>query len=153
MIAIRPYREADCELLRKIFARAVSETAIRDYTPEQIRIWAAPPLDFAERLIGRPTFVAELDGEIAGFSDVDDCGHIDFLYVNPDFQRRGIATALLTFIIDRARRTGMPLLSSDVSVTARVTFERAGFKVRKPQTVIVNDCAFLNFVMDRSSGF
>ncbi|MBL8569958.1 MAG: hypothetical protein JNK84_12875 [Phreatobacter sp.] len=51
-IAIRGDREEDIDDLIAIFTRAVRETARRDYTPEQVRAWAAglkQPGDAAQR--------------------------------------------------------------------------------------------------------
>jgi hypothetical protein len=41
---------------------------------------------------------AEVEARIAGFSDLAPDGHVDMLYVDPDFQRRGVARALLEHI-------------------------------------------------------
>jgi putative acetyltransferase len=152
MITIRPYRASDCQILADIFKRAVREIAVRDYTPAQILAWAPDECDmmkFSARLTAKPTFIAELDGEIAGFTDIDSRGHIAMMFVSPDFQRRGIGSALLDFVIVRSRDGGMNRLFSEVSITALPLFERHGFVVLVAQTVEKNGQTFRNYRMEK----
>jgi putative acetyltransferase len=152
MIEIRNYREADCEALAGIFQRAVREIARKDYSPVQVMAWAPDARDMAEfaaRRTAKPTFVAEYDGQLAGFTDLDGDGHIDMLYVNPDCQRRGVASAMLRFLADRAQSERRKRLHSEVSITARPVFERHGFKVLAYQTVQTNGQALGNYRMEK----
>ena len=152
MITIRDYQESDCEMLAQIFIRAVRQIARRDYSPAQIAAWA-PDIDdmaaFAARRGDKPTFVAEYDGQVAGFSDLDSEGHIDMFYVNPDFQRRGVGSAMLRFITARAQSERVKRLYGEVSITARPVFERHGFKVLAYQTVQTNGQALGNYRMEK----
>jgi putative acetyltransferase len=152
MIEIRNYREADCEALAGIFQRAMREIARKDYSPVQVMAWAPDARDMAEfaaRRTAKPTFVAEYDGQLAGFTDLDGDGHIDMLYVNPDCQRRGVASAMLRFLADRAQSERRKRLHSEVSITARPVFERHGFKVLAYQTVQTNGQALGNYRMEK----
>src|SRR5471030_3463667 len=101
MIEIREYRDSDCAALADIFQRAVREIARKDYSPMQVVAWAPEMRDieaFAAGRTAKPTFVAEYDGQVAGFTDLDGDGHIDMFFVNPDFQRRGVGSAMLRFL-------------------------------------------------------
>jgi putative acetyltransferase len=152
MIAIRSYRVSDCQVLADVFKRAVRETAAHDYSLAQVLAWAPDERDmikFAARLVAKPTFVAEIEGRIAGFTDLDDRGHIDMMFVDPDFQRKGVGSALLDFVIARARDGGMSRLFSDVSITARPLFERSGFTILAAQTVEKNGESFRNYRMEK----
>ena len=152
MIEIRDYRDADCEALAGIFQRAVREIARKDYSPVQVMAWAPDAHDmakFAARRTAKPTFVAEYDGQLAGFTDLDEDGHIDMFYVNPDCQRRGVASAMLRFLADRAQSERRKRLHSEVSITARPVFERHGFKVLAYQTVQTNGQALGNYRMEK----
>ncbi|HJT42838.1 MAG TPA: GNAT family N-acetyltransferase [Rhizomicrobium sp.] len=152
MITIRDYQECDCETLAQIFIRAVRQIARRDYSPAQIAAWA-PDIDdmaaFAARRGDKPTFVAEYDGQVAGFTDLDSEGHIDMFYVSPDFQRRGVGSAMLRFITARAQSERVKRLYGEVSITARPVFERHGFKVLAYQTVQTNGQALGNYRMEK----
>ena len=152
MIEIRDYRDGDCQALAGIFQRAVREIARKDYSPAQVAAWAPDERDieaFAVRRAAKPTFVAEYDGQMAGFTDLDGDGHIDMFYVNPDFQRRGVASALLRFLVARGGSERRKRLFGEVSITARPVFERHGFKVLAYQTVETNGHALGNYRMEK----
>jgi putative acetyltransferase len=150
--SIRPYRAADAPELARIFRASVRSVPAGDYTASQILAWAsalAEEAKFAARCAGRPTWVAETDDCIAGFSDLQSDGHIDMLYVHPDFQRRGVARALLGHIESVARSLQLPRLYSEASVTARPIFERLGFRIVAPQTVTVRGESMTNYRMEK----
>jgi putative acetyltransferase len=152
MIKIRDYRDSDCEALADIFTRAVRQIARRDYSPAQIAAWAPDTRDmteFAARRSGKPTFVAEYDGQVAGFTDLDGEGHIDMFYVNPDIQGRGVGSAMLRFVTARAQSERCKRLYGEVSITARRVFERHGFKVMTYQTVETNGQSLGNYRMEK----
>lgn len=68
---------------------------------------------------GRNSYVALLDKQIVGFSDVDSEGYIDMMFVSPRHSRRGVASALLTHLHVHARAHGIRGLAADASITAR----------------------------------
>jgi putative acetyltransferase len=159
MITLRPYRDRDAEVLVDLFRRAVREIACGDYTAEQIAAWAPDVIDvvaFARRRAVKLTWIAEVDGHVAGFSDLEPDGHIDMLYVDPLYQRRGVATRLLRHIEESARIRRLDRLHTEASVTARPIFERPGFSVLQPQQVrVTGDITpdhgetFLNYRMEK----
>ena len=152
MIEIREYRDSDCAALADIFQRAVREIARKDYSPVQVVAWAPDERDikaFAARRAAKPTFVAEYDGQVAGFTDLDGDGHIDMFYVSPDCQRRGVASAMLRFLAERGHSERRKRLFGEVSITARPVFERHGFKVLAYQTVQTNGQALGNYRMEK----
>lgn len=152
MITIRLYRAEDCDTVLDIFDRSIREVTARDYSPAQIAAWAHEDRDraaFAAKHASRPTFIAELDGTPAGFSDLEADGHIDFLFVHPDFQRRGVGRAMLAHGEALARRQGLARLYAEVSITARPLFETCGFVVLASQTVEHRSQTFLNYRMEK----
>lgn len=54
---------------------------------------------------------------------------IDYLYVAPEAQRRGIGTAFLEGAEQAARDDGFTALTTYASLAARVVFERCGYRV------------------------
>ena len=152
MIEIRDYRASDSEAIADIFQRAVREIARKDYSPVQVLAWAPDARDgaaFAAKRGAKPTFVAEYDGQVAGFTDLDGDGHIDMFYVNPDFQRRGVASAMLRFLAERGQSERRKRLFGEVSITARPVFERHGFKVLAYQTVETNGQSLGSYRMEK----
>jgi putative acetyltransferase len=152
MIEIREYRDSDCAALAEIFQRAVREIARKDYSPVQLAAWAPDVRDivaWGARRTAKLSFVAEYDGQVAGFTDLDGAGHIDMFFVNPDFQRRGVGSAMLRFLAERGQSERLKRLFSEVSITAHPVFERHGFKVLAYQTVETNGQALGNYRMEK----
>lgn len=137
-IRIRPFEAADGERTLRIFERAILETARSLYSQEQVSAWAGPQRALgpwtAERMAA-DTVVAELDGVVAGFTDLREDGYVDRLFVDPDCGRRGVAAALLDHVRRAAEDRGIPRLSTHASLVARPVFERAGFRVVEEETV------------------
>jgi putative acetyltransferase len=75
------------------------------------------------------TELAIIDGHVAGFTDLDDHGYIHTLFVDPDFGRHGVASALLTSMVALARQRGLPAVTTFASLTSRPVFERHGFVI------------------------
>lgn len=152
-ITLRHFQPADGPALAALFRASVLSLAAADYSPEQIRAWAdaIEPQSFAERCVrkDKTTWVAELAGRIAGFSDLEPGGHIDMLYVHPDCRRRGVARALLRHIEAIARTAAMPRLYAEASITARPAFEAEGFRCLSAQTVTVRGQAMINYRMEK----
>ncbi|MDP1912334.1 MAG: GNAT family N-acetyltransferase [Pseudomonadota bacterium] len=135
---IRNFRPDDAPLLRTVFYASVHQLAARNYTPEQREAWA--PLDhdaaqWAARLQANQPFVAELDGAVAGFADLQDSGYIDQFFVAPACAGRGVAKALMAHIEASAARRGITALFADVSLTAEPFFSVSGFTVEQRQQV------------------
>jgi len=149
-IVIRPYEASDLDAVIDVFLRAVRELASRDYDAAQIDAWAQVDRDlWARRRLDRPTWVAVVDREIAGFSDLERDGHIDMLFVHPRYQRMGVANALLDQVEHEALAQNLALIDTDASITARPFFEARGFEVVRRQTVEVRGAQLVNFKMKK----
>jgi putative acetyltransferase len=149
---IRRWREADTDELADLFRHSVREVASRDYRPAQVEAWAAGPIDFSERLGKRVSFVAEeAEGRLIGFIQYDPPDRVDMTYVHPEFQRRGVASALLAELEREARDRGARVLHVEASITGRPFFEARGFAVLTPQIVTTRGQDFLNYRMMKLS--
>lgn len=149
---VRPYGPADLDALIDLFRESVRRIAIRDYTEAQVKAWAPDAVDresWAARRASRPTWVAEIDGKVAGFTDLEPDGHIDMMFVHPDHQGRGVANALLNHVESEAARLGLGRLHTEASVTARPFFEKKGFRLVVPQTVSLRGQDFINYRMEK----
>jgi len=143
-------------LLRRLFFETVHEVNSRDYTAEQLAVWAPTEFDadaWSERIIRNQPFVcAEVDDEndtdiLAGFADVQPDGYIDQFFVHHQWQRQGVGKRLMQAIHDQAAEWGLTELVSDVSITARPFFEAWGFVVVTPQQVVRDGVTLDNFRM------
>lgn len=150
-VRIREYQSTDADATLAVFLAAVTETAAQDYTSEQISAWARRgQRDLTEWDRSRSTadtYVAVVDGDIAGFSDVNAQGHIDMMFVCPRYGHRGVGGALLAFLERRARGVGASRLSADVSITARPFFQAHGCVVEAEQHPITAGVRMTNFRM------
>jgi putative acetyltransferase len=151
-IVIRTYEAADAASLTRLFQASVRHIASRDYTTAQLQAWAPDVMDegkFGRRRESKATWVAEVEGRIAGFSDLEPDGHIDSLYVHPDFHRRGVARALLRHVEETARAMDLHRLYTEASIIARPAFEAVGFRVIVPQTITMRGEAMTIYRMEK----
>jgi putative acetyltransferase len=151
-VLLRPYVVSDGPATRVVFEQAVSVTASRDYTSAQIGAWLAGADDVADwnaRRVAANTQVAVVGGAVVGFTDVDDAGYIDMLFVHPDHSGHGVATALLGWAVTTARAASATQLSAFVSVTARRVFEAGGFRLERERVQVVRGERLTNFLMTR----
>jgi len=153
---IRPYVEPDAAATLDVFLSAVTVTAASHYSPEQIAAWSRPQeRDIQQWNAARKslnTVVATIGGEVAGFSDVNDSGYIDMMFVAPGFGRIGVGSALLSHLRDVAVADGVAALSTNASITARPFFERHGFVVAATQHPTVGGVSMTNYRMTRRLG-
>lgn len=148
---IRTYRPSDCEALAELFCRTVHTINARDYTREQLNVWASGNLDLEgwnQSLLAHYSIVAVEHGVIVGFGDMDRTGYLDRLFVHKDYQGRGIATA----ICDRLEGAVQGKIVSHVSITAKPFFERRGYRVLEEQRVERQGVFLTNYVMEKENG-
>jgi putative acetyltransferase len=107
---VRGYLSADIDSLIDLFRASVRTVARRDYSYEQVIAWAPDRIDreaWAVRCASRQVWVAAIDGNLVGFGDLEPDGHLDMMYVRPDYQGRGVATALLEQVERAAHGLGL----------------------------------------------
>ena len=149
-LSIRPYRPTDLDAVIAIFLGAIRMIAARDYDAGQIEAWAqADRQRWAVRRLDRPTWVATIGTVPAGFTDLEPDGHLDMMYVHPDRQGQGIASALLEAVERAARDQGLARIFTEASITARPFFERRGFRTLAEQQVETRGETLTNFRMEK----
>ncbi|MEO5521305.1 GNAT family N-acetyltransferase [Citrobacter youngae] len=129
---IRRFKNGDEISLLSVFLSSVHTLASHYYTHEQIDAWAPSDIDpdrWTNRMRALRPFVVEVDGEIAGYADVQPNGYIDHFYVSGVYPRQGVGTLLMGRIHEEARQRGMGELTSNVSKAAEAFFLRHGFHV------------------------
>ncbi len=146
---IRRYHAEDCPVLLDLFRDTIMRVNCRDYSPEQVQVWAgcANPERWEKTLAEHVTLVAEIDGVIVGFGDIDpEKGYLDRLYVHADYQRMGIASALCDRL-ESLSQTGE--VFSEVSLTAEPFFRARGYRIVRRQQVERMGVLLPNAVMVR----
>ena len=141
-IVIRTYQKDDLNTLLSIFEKAIRQTCQNDYTIEQLNAWIAGKnaKNWDEILQKHFSYVATIDKNIVGFGDVNECGYINFLYVDPIYQKRGVATSLLKELERRFDN-----LEVDASKTALPFFLKRGYQIEKTQVVYRQNIAIENY--------
>lgn len=154
MIKLRSYQSSDCKELSELFYNTVHTVNQKDYTLEQLDAWADGHVDLAAwdaSFLAHHTVVAEEDGRLIGFGDMDQSGYLDRLYVHKDYQGRGIAKALCDCLENRGREAQKAgdRFTTHASITARPFFERRGYRVVKEQQVERRGQKLTNYVMEK----
>jgi putative acetyltransferase len=140
--ALRPFLPADAVRCAAIFRASIETLAEDDYSDDQRRAWAAAADDvaaFGARLSKTLTLIATISGEPVGFGALKGTDTIEMLYVHPRFVRRGIGALLIDALTRIAVGRGAEQLTSDVSDTARASFERQGFVAQRRNLVQVGE--------------
>ncbi len=154
MIEIRKYQESDAHDLWAIFYHTVRNVNLRDYSQVQVEAWA--PDDFSSEIWQRKMnslspFVAEIEGKIVGYSDLQENGLIDHFFCHHEHQGQGVGRQLMEHVLRMGELQGITRFYSEVSITARPFYERFGFKVIQEQTIEVRGQKLCNFVMEKFS--
>ena len=146
---IREYEPADCEHLAKLFYETVHTINAKDYSQEQLNVWATGNIDLEvwnKSLSEHYSVVGVENNIIVGFGDIDKSGYLDRLYVHKGYQRQGIATAICNKLEQAVK---VNKIITHASITAKPFFEQRGFKVVKEQQVERNGIALTNYVMEK----
>ena len=128
---LREYMTSDCDQLARLFFQTVHSVIAKDYTKEQLDVWATGNVDlnrwdmsFKEHY----SIIATDNGEIVGFGDIDLSGYLDRLFVHKNHQHKGIATAICDEL--ESSVTGKKIITH-CSITAKPFFEKRGYGVKK----------------------
>jgi putative acetyltransferase len=151
--ALRPYLPSDAARCAAIFRASIEALTGDDYDDDQRRAWAATADDvaaFGARLAKALTLVATVSGEPAGFGALKGADVVDMLYVDPEFARRGIGMLLIDALTRLASRRGAKQLTSEVSDTARSSFEKQGFVAQRRNLVQLDGEWLANTTMIKS---
>lgn len=147
-MVIRKYQPLDCEVLAQLFYNTVHTINAKDYTKEQLDVWATGTVDLEKwnySFMEHYTLVAVDVEMIIGFGDIDKTGYLDRLFVHSDYQGKGIATA----ICEQLEQTVQGNIITHASITARPFFEKRGYKVVKEQQIERQGIFLTNFVMEK----
>jgi putative acetyltransferase len=149
---IRLFCEQDADQIAQLFHQTVREVNIRDYSSLQVQAWAPDDLYFrnwAKVCAQRLTYIAEQEGVIVGFGELEFDGHIDCFYCHKQYQNCGVGRKIYQAIEAKAFELGLNRLFTEASITAKPFFQRLGFLVIKEQQVSCRGETFINFVMEK----
>ena len=148
--------QEDLNEIQQLFFETVNNVCKKDYTQDQINAWTSAKDDnekWIDKILNQYFLVARTDSKIVGFGSLENNNYLDFLYVHKDYQMKGIAKKLLTYLEKKAEINRTEKITSDVSSTARSFFEKNGYKVIKEQKKEIDNVTLLYFKMVKKFGF
>lgn len=146
---LREYCPLDCLPLAQLFYDTVHAIDTGDYTTQQLNVWADGHPDLAawnRSFLRHYTLVAQQEDQIIGFADIRRDGYLDRLYVHPDWQRRGVATALCNQLENRC---GAPCFFAYASITALPFFQKRGYQVVEAHQVDRHGVVLNNYFVEK----
>ncbi len=149
---IREYRTADCAEIADLFYATVHTINAKDYTKSQLDVWATGKIDIVawdRSFTEHDTLVAEKNDMIVGFGDMDHTRYLDRLFVHKDYQGKGIATAILNALEQRAAAQSITAFTTYASITAKPFFEKHDYLLISGNTVVRNGVELTNFLMKK----
>jgi putative acetyltransferase len=152
MIKVRLFQTQDAEQIARLFNETIREVNICDYSTSQVKAWAPDDIYFrnwVEVCSSRFTYVADDEGVIAGFGELETNGHIDCFYCHKNYQRRGVGSQIYQAIEVKAFELSMNRLFTEASITAKPFFQRLGFSIVKEQEVTRRGETFINYAMEK----
>ena len=155
MLIIRKFTDSDAPHVQELYYSTVHAINIRDYTQEQINLWApanGDPKKWIEKAQESVAYVALIDDTIVGFANITHEGYVDSFYIHHAYQRRGIGARLMARIEKVVAKT-VHTLTSDVSITAKPFFERYGYVVVKEELTDSCGTQFTRYAMEKRLKF
>uniref|UniRef100_UPI003FF0D8F5 GNAT family N-acetyltransferase n=1 Tax=Phocaeicola dorei TaxID=357276 RepID=UPI003FF0D8F5 len=146
---IRRYEPRDLEQITHLFYETVHTINAKDYTDEQLNVWATGSVDLAAwdaSLQSHLTYVMTEGNLIVGFGDIDDTGYLDRLFVHKDYQRQRIGSILcdkLESVVET------DTITVHASITAKPFFEKRGYKLVKQQEVKRQGILLTNYILQK----
>ena len=144
---IRDFRLGEEAELRAVFFSSVHELTLQEYSLEQIEAWAPWTYNtnqWVEKIHAIQPFVAEINGRIAGYADLQPSGYIDHFYVAAPFAGRGVGSALMDHIHQIARKRQIAELWANVSLTAEPFFANHGFIAEARNSIVIRGVTLSN---------
>jgi len=152
-ISIRDYQPEDAQVLAHIYYNTIHRINIQHYTEEQVDVWApASSLEaegWTKKFSRTKPIIATAENQVVGFAEFEPNGHIDCFYCHHEWIGKGVGSALMKEILQRAKNNHIHHIFSEVSITARPFFEKHRFKVVKEQTMVRKGIELINFKMER----
>lgn len=130
-LTVRPVSFEDVAAVLGLIERAVRRGCRDHYTPMQrAAVFASYAQTlFVDSLGPVETIAAELGGRAVGVAQFDPADvRLRGLFVDGEFQRHGIGAALLSEVVERARRRAAIRIHGAMSLNAVPFYRRAGFR-------------------------
>lgn len=152
MIVLRDFKPSDAKALRAIHFNTIRNINSRDYSLEQVKAWAPDKIDmnaWQTRVEGLNPIIAEIEGVIVGYTDLQPSGLIDHFFCHHEYQNRGVGRTLMNHVLTLGKERNLKHLYSEVSITARPFYEHFGFTMAKEKQEEIRGQVLTYFVMEK----
>ena len=132
MMTIRKFKLSDAVSLARLHRGTIRSINKKDYSSSEIAVWSGRTSAKRFRNLGKlnDRFVALEKRKIVGFGDYKD-DEVMGLYIHKKHTGKGIGTKLLKKIEREVYANGKRTLKCISTTTARLFYEKNGFKVIK----------------------
>lgn len=147
---IRPYHPLDLAGVATVYRDAVLAIGPKFYDTKQVNMWASWASntdEMAERLTRGRTLVAIVHKQLVAFGQLEPNDHLALLYTAGRHARKGVATAIHQQLEAHARSTGAKHIDTEASHISRLFFEKHGYDLLEPETVVRDGVSFDRFKM------
>jgi ribosomal protein S18 acetylase RimI-like enzyme len=133
-IALRAAHRADAEAIVSVHTRAVRISAASHYSEDEIDTWVSrmTVATCVEAMQSRSMLVAvarEAESRVVGFGQLHPQeGVVEAIYIEPDYERRGIGRALAQALEAVAQKCDLRWLVADASLNAVPFYLALGFR-------------------------
>ena len=149
---VRSYKQGDASDLLVLFFETIRSVNISDYSQVQVKAWAPDLNDWdmigwEKSFQNKFVFVAEENGKLIGFGELEENGHIDRFYIHKDHIGQGVGLKIYERIELEARTLKLAKLFVEASITAKSFFQKRGFEIVREQEVERKGILLKNYVM------
>ncbi|MEM9618202.1 MAG: GNAT family N-acetyltransferase [Pseudomonadota bacterium] len=123
------------------------------YNEAQRAAWTPAPRtgdEWNARLDGQAVAVIEVNDTIIGFMSLAPKGYVDFAYIRPAWQGKGVFRCLYQEIEARAIQSGETRLWTHASLMAEPAFSAIGFTIVRKEQVPLGGEMFARFEMEKA---
>lgn len=155
MIKIRKYRKGEEDVLRQICRDTTRHVNVLEYGSVLVEKWVARLADsvqWRQRLQQHNPLIAENDGEIVGFAELDPTGRINAFYSHHQWQQRGVGSALLEAIEIEAKTAGITCITVVSSIGASKFFEHRGFRAVEERQSLTGGTSSKSLLLIKHNG-
>ena len=149
-LTFRHATSEDLHTIVNLFRETITHINKKDYSSEQIEVWASGADDhekWLRRIQENFFLLAFYEERMAGFAFLAGDDYFDGLFVHKDFQRKGIAQGLLLKIEEQAKKNKSAVIRSDVSITALPFFLKNRYRIAEKQQKTVRGILFENYLV------
>ena len=142
MFYLRRATRDDQEALWRVHTSAIRELCCTRYTEREIELWTARlrPESYERLVRERELFVAERDGEVVGFSQLNlDTSEVEAVFVSAGCVREGVGSKLLAKLERVARDNQLPGLHLCATLNAVEFYQSQGFEPGEPARYAINE--------------